>query len=410
MKDVRTPTFLARLHRRTKLAFVGIIAVLFATPWIIPLASTSINLGTSFVQHINEKLSKSQDRLSKSQSPDLAKTSDDHTSKPAEKTPLVQESGSKDKKPAQSSGNASTQQAAINSTSSAVSAKEPNDVSTLVSSEEPAQQKSRPQALPPVSDKTDLIDKTPYGDLPVISPTGRLPWQVYARPFAANEKRPRLAIVIVGLGAMQETTQTAIKELPPEVTLSFSANSKNVADSLRIARTYGHETLLDIPMEPKGYPSNDPGGDTLLLGMTDEELLSRLLKAMGKGKGFVGVTTSTGSQFMTDIQTTSLVLDNINKRGLLFLDIGIAHNRVSKFIQKSRTTNMRANIDIDAEQLDGQSIDMQFKKTEEIATSQGTAVIVVRPLPAVLSYMKKWFPELEKRGIALAPLTSIISQ
>ncbi len=37
------------------------------------------------------------------------------------------------------------------------------------------------------------------------------------------------------------------------------------------ARGEGHEILLQVPMEPFGYPDNDPGPQTLLTSLTPEQ-------------------------------------------------------------------------------------------------------------------------------------------
>ena len=56
-----------------------------------------------------------------------------------------------------------------------------------------------------------------------------------------------------------------------------------------MAQRAGHEIFLDIPMEPVGYPVNDPGPLTLLTSLGAVGNLSRLEKALGRTEGYAGV-------------------------------------------------------------------------------------------------------------------------
>ncbi len=51
---------------------------------------------------------------------------------------------------------------------------------------------------------------------------GQPPWIRYAFPFDANDRRPRIAIVISELGLSSAATDVAIQQMPGPVTLAFS--------------------------------------------------------------------------------------------------------------------------------------------------------------------------------------------
>src|SRR5207237_6438285 len=79
----------------------------------------------------------------------------------------------------------------------------------------------------------------PSGPLPIIAQDGRTPAQAYARPFHANG-RPKVALVISGLGLDARRTRQAIETLRPEITLSFSAYAPGLQGWLDEARAHGH--------------------------------------------------------------------------------------------------------------------------------------------------------------------------
>ena len=119
---------------------------------------------------------------------------------------------------------------------------------------------AQPLAASPIA---GLSQPGPSGPLPMIATDGRVPAQAYARPFRPNGK-PRVAVIVGGLGLNAVTTRAAIERLPAEVTLSFVPYADGLQGWIDLARAQGHEVMIEIPMEPTGYPENDPGPYTLL--------------------------------------------------------------------------------------------------------------------------------------------------
>ncbi|MCB2076867.1 MAG: divergent polysaccharide deacetylase family protein, partial [Novosphingobium sp.] len=106
----------------------------------------------------------------------------------------------------------------------------------------------------------DLIEQGRHGPLPKIAADGRKPVEVYARP--APDLAPgqaRIALIVNGLGISAAGTEDAIRRLPADVTLAFAPYGRDLRRLSRIARTDGHELLLQVPLEPYDYPDNDPG-------------------------------------------------------------------------------------------------------------------------------------------------------
>ena len=105
----------------------------------------------------------------------------------------------------------------------------------------------------------------PGGPLPIIAQDGRLPLDAYKRPFLSNG-RPKVALVLGGLGLNARLTTQAIETLPGEITLSFVAYAEGLQGWIDMARAHGHEVLIEAPMEPVDFPDNDPGPLTLMSG------------------------------------------------------------------------------------------------------------------------------------------------
>ncbi|HEY4136614.1 MAG TPA: divergent polysaccharide deacetylase family protein [Alphaproteobacteria bacterium] len=266
-----------------------------------------------------------------------------------------------------------------------------------------------PDGLAPVPDAA-LVERTPDGMLPVIGSDGRKPWQVYARPFDQADKRPRIALIMTGLGQSAAATEAAIQRLPGAVTLAFAVYARNLPQWVDLSRAAGHEVLLTVPMEPVDYPANDPGPYTLLSTLTQAQNRERLTWLLSRFTGYSGVINLMGSRFTTLPDPLKPVLSEINRRGLLFVDSRSSLNSVAAKlagdIKLPRAINNRF-IDTKASRAD---IDQRLEELEQIARAEGVAVGVGAPYPVTLERVTRWAQELEGKGIVLAPVSAVVDR
>ena len=236
--------------------------------------------------------------------------------------------------------------------------------------------------------------------MPVISKDGRTPFQGYARPFHDNGK-PKVALVVGGLGLNAAATRAAIERLPPEVTLSFVPYADGLQAWIDLARADGHEVLLEIPMEPLDYPNNDPGPSTLMASAPKEETIKRLDWLLSRAVGYFGVTNYLGGKFVTAEPAMSLFTGALRARGLGFVDDGSAAHR-------GMTGLPRASADaVVDEQLAADSIDRQLLALESSAQQHGQALGAGFAYPVTINEVIHWAQGLAGRGYQLAPASAI---
>ena len=102
-----------------------------------------------------------------------------------------------------------------------------------------------------------------------------------------------------GLGLSNAATEAAIQGLPGAVTLAFQPYSDGLQRWIGLARAAGHETLLNLPMEPQDYPQSDPGPQALFTSLSDEQNAQRLEWVLSRVTGYVGVVNHMGSRFLS---------------------------------------------------------------------------------------------------------------
>ena len=160
--------------------------------------------------------------------------------------------------------------------------------------------------------------------LPRIGADGRTPMAAYAAAFDAADPRPRVGLILAGVGPNQAASLAAIRALPAGITLAVSPYATHLDPLLAAARTAGHEYLVSIPMEPHGFPLNDPGDHALLTGQTPAQNRRALDWALSRFAGYVGATGALGlmrgERFAGSAEDMDPVLRQLASRGLLYVD------------------------------------------------------------------------------------------
>jgi uncharacterized protein len=246
--------------------------------------------------------------------------------------------------------------------------------------------------------------------LPSAREAAQPPWLRYSRSFDANDRRPRVALIISELGLSSAATTASIQQTPPDVTLAFSPYADNLEHWIGLARAAGHEVLVNLPMEPINFPANDPGPRALLTSLSAQQNLERLDWVLGRISGYVGVTNHMGSRFTTMPDVLKPVLTVINERGLMFVDSRASARSVAAKLASDiglpRAINDR-QIDQEASR---PSIDNRLAEIERIARESGSAVAMAQPYPVTLERVLAWLQTLETKGLVLAPITAVANR
>lgn len=250
-----------------------------------------------------------------------------------------------------------------------------------------------------------LYERTSFGDLPRIAADGVTPAQAYARAFVPNGQ-PRVSLIVGGLGLKASHTLAAINDLPPEVTLSFVPYADDLQVWINKAREAGHETLIELPMEPYDYPNVDPGPQTLLTSATAQENTRRLNVLLGRTTGYFGVTNYQGAKFVTDRRALMPVLSAVSARGLIFVHDGAAtRSALPEAAAASKTQIFAADRILDVEP-SADSIDRELLQLEALAVQKGKALGVGFAYPVTIEQFRLWTAELKGKGYQLAPASS----
>lgn len=242
--------------------------------------------------------------------------------------------------------------------------------------------------------------------LPRIATDGRMPMQVYAAGFDATSRRPRVGLILAGVGLSQADSRAAIQALPGGVTLAFSPYAEKPARLLAAARLAEHEYLLAIPMEPQGYPLSDPGPHALMTNLSLEQNRERLEWALSRFAGYVGATGALGGmrgeRFAGMPEQMEPVLSVLARRGLLYIDA--RPDAAGPLAPWSRNVDLLVD-----EPATAVEINAKLEQLSRLARENGSALGLAGTVrPVTTDRIARWANGLTADGLALAPVSALV--
>jgi polysaccharide deacetylase 2 family uncharacterized protein YibQ len=219
--------------------------------------------------------------------------------------------------------------------------------------------------------------------------------------------RPKMAIVIDDLGSDEEIAKEILQlDLPITFSiLPFTSHSKAIAKE---AHRKGREIILHLPMEPHGYPQNQPGEGVLLSEMDESALLRQLSKDIEAVPYIGGVSNHMGSRLMEDQEKLKILLSELKRRGLFFLDSRTTPQTLG--FQTAKALGLRSaerTVFLD-HYLDENSIKQKIDELIQHALSTGKAIGIGHPHPSTVKSLKEAIPKIKKKGIEIVPLSSLM--
>jgi uncharacterized protein len=195
--------------------------------------------------------------------------------------------------------------------------------------------------------------------------------------------------------------------LPPEITLALSPVGNSLNRWMIDARKKGHELLIQVPMEPFGYPNVDPGPRTIRLASSPETNIDNLHWALGKTTNYTGIMNYLGGRLATDPNAISPVLDELSQRGLLLVNDGTVSSGLAGLAASKGVPYAQADLVIDGSASQGDILG-QLKALEGLATARGYAVGTGSALQLTVETVAQWANDAKKRGFEFVGIAAIV--
>ncbi|MGB3456817.1 MAG: divergent polysaccharide deacetylase family protein [Litorimonas sp.] len=262
--------------------------------------------------------------------------------------------------------------------------------------------------IDPVAPPLDpsLRRQTPAGMVPGPNADGLTPLGAYkATPPELGGRRP-VSLIVGGLGVNQALTRRAIRELPAAVTLSFAAQSEDLQVWMDLARAYGHEVLLEVPMEGANGRAGADGA--LTVSAKPDVNVGRLRSVMTDADGYVGLTHYQGDRFLSRSDAAAPVLSEIAVSGLAFFTDGSFALPSMSTLATSAGLPYRAGSGLIDPQPSRAVIEARLDGLSRRAKSQDGIIGVGFGYPQTIDVVKGWVATLSDDGLVLVPATATL--
>lgn len=215
--------------------------------------------------------------------------------------------------------------------------------------------------------------------------------------------KPRMAVLMIELGADAALGQTAIEKLPSPIGLAFVPDGGASRMLARRATVDGHESWIGIPMQPKAWPQVRPGSNTLLVDDPTQTNARRLGWALDRIDRPVGAYPMMGSAFTESMPAMQPVAAMLRAENLAFLDTRSSPRSVAAQSVADAGGRVMSNdifLDLDP---DPAAVRRSLTQLADKARRNGQAVGLIQATPRNIALLGDWAYGLGEDGPKLVP-------
>ncbi len=222
-------------------------------------------------------------------------------------------------------------------------------------------------------------------------------------------KKPQLAIIVDDFGEISGELLDGFLASHPAVTFSILPGLRNSRLTMDKAVESGREVMLHIPMEPLGYPRNNPGKNAILVEHTDREI-KRLMDGYLRELPLVlGANNHMGSLATADERVMTAVLKSLQENDLYFVDSRTtADSRGWDLAQRMMIPSIKRDLFLDAPQNTEAIMKERLKDLQKLKDKQDKVVLITHCSDKKrLELMNKFIEEAEKLGFEIVPVSQL---
>jgi uncharacterized protein len=215
-------------------------------------------------------------------------------------------------------------------------------------------------------------------------------------------KKARIAIIIDDMGTSLKAA-SRLAQIDHDLSFSvlpFTFMSRDVASYLH---SKGCDLLVHLPME--GAAGKNPGKGAILSDMDDNKVFAMLEDDLDNIPYAIGASNHMGSKITQDRDKMTVILSELKKRGLFYVDSVTAPNSIcSDVAVKVGEPFARRDVFLDNE-INPLYITGQLEKLKKVAEKNGYAIGICHPHDETIAVLEKEIPRLKSQGIELEPIS-----
>lgn len=216
---------------------------------------------------------------------------------------------------------------------------------------------------------------------------------------------PLVAILIDDMGNNFRINNDFLK-LDAPLSFSFLPTAPYTPKLAKKAKDLGKDVLIHLPLEPINSMI-DPGPGALRLSMDFDSMLQILRKDLDAVPYAIGVNNHMGSKFTTSQRGMELILTEIKRRGLFFVDSKTTHESLAYATARSMgipATERAVFLDHDNKK---ESIRREIKKMVKLSIDNGCVLAIGHPTSNTWRVLYEELPGVRK-SVSIVPVHKIL--
>jgi len=170
------------------------------------------------------------------------------------------------------------------------------------------------------------------------------------------------------------------------------------------------EVILHLPMEPLGYPDPDPGPFALMTGMDQAAVAGLLDRALADLPGVRGLNNHMGSAATADTPTMALLMAELSRRGLFFVDSQTSDRSVAHAeAALAGVPVLRNRIFLDHDEPDPTVVRRRLATLVDAARARGFAVGIGHPHAVTAHVLGVEIPRLQAEGVRFVTVSELLA-
>lgn len=235
------------------------------------------------------------------------------------------------------------------------------------------------------------------------------------KPVFVEKKEPepakglQVAIIVDDIGAALSPVRKLLS-LDIPLTFSILPGLENSERAANLIAKQQREIMLHIPMEPINYPRNNPGKEALFVKMDHDEIRRQTVLFLNAVPDRVGVNNHMGSRFTQDRRGIALVLEEVKRRNLYFVD-SVTSGKTVAYDEavKRGVPAMRRDLFLDHVN-EPQAVARQIDQLIRRVKKQGRALAICHPRENTIEELKKAVKRFRAEGIEVVPVSALMAK
>lgn len=180
------------------------------------------------------------------------------------------------------------------------------------------------------------------------------------------------------------------------------------SDALHVINGSGQTAMLHLPMEPMNSKAMSEGKTTVLTTMSSKEIRKVVRDAVESLPGIAGVNNHQGSKATSDPKTMEVVLKELKKHNLFFIDSNTYPKSIGDSLAKKMGIPTGRNKIFLDNKSDAEYVKGQIRKAVTLAKKNGSVIAICHARPQTVKAWEEILKEVKSSGVELVSVTEVL--